>query len=496
MLGPHSSGEALLTWPDTGPLASGAALPLLLENSPLGIGVAEMDGRLTAVNPAFRQAARTPDLVGRNYVDLVAADDRPALRELLAKASHKSFQVEHRWERPGSAQAWLRVTVSPIPDACYPPRLLALVVEDISERRQKEEDQRRLEFYLAESQRLSQVGTWVWSASTRKPVFWSRELYRIFGIDPTQEACPLDAAHRLAQERIHPEDWPSLRQCVNHATSEERNFVVEYRIVRPVRDVRYVIGIGYPVLDHAGKLQEMVGTVIDITDRKRVENERREAFDQLRALAARLQNAREEERKRVAREIHDELGQALTAIKIDLSYLRPKLIPEQSARFEPILNAVDQTIKTVRRISTELRPGILDDLGLIAAVEWAAEEFQARTGIRCRMYLPEPAREIDPERATAIFRVFQETMTNVVRHAQATLVDIRLTRQHGAIVLRVRDNGIGIRKQQVSARGSLGILGMRERALLLGGELTLRGIPGKGTLVTLRLPLPSSPEKG
>jgi PAS domain S-box-containing protein len=128
-----------------------------------------MDGRLTAVNPAFRQAARTPDLVGRNYVDLVAADDRPALRELLAKASHKSFQVEHRWERPGSAQAWLRVTVSPIPDACYPPRLLALVVEDISERRQKEEDQRRLE--NRSSGRASCTG---FSASTpaRRRALW------------------------------------------------------------------------------------------------------------------------------------------------------------------------------------------------------------------------------------------------------------------------------------------------------------------------------------
>jgi signal transduction histidine kinase len=149
---------------------------------------------------------------------------------------------------------------------------------------------------------------------------------------------------------------------------------------------------------------------------------------------------------------------------------------------------VDQTILSVRRIATELRPGILDDLGLVAAVEWAAEEFEARTGTRCRLDLPDGDIVIDPERTTAIFRIFQETLTNVTRHAEATQVEGRLGREDGNIVLEVRDNGRGIGPEQLSAGRSIGILGMRERALLLGGELTISGNPGEGTIVRLRIP--------
>ena len=149
---------------------------------------------------------------------------------------------------------------------------------------------------------------------------------------------------------------------------------------------------------------------------------------------------------------------------------------------------MDQTILSVRRIATELRPGILDDLGLVAAVEWAAEEFEARTGTRCLLDLPDGDIVIDPERTTAIFRIFQETLTNVTRHAEATQVEVRLGREDGNIVLEVRDNGRGIDPEQLSTGGSLGILGMQERALLLGGELTISGAPGKGTIVKVVIP--------
>ncbi|MCU1273158.1 MAG: signal transduction histidine kinase [Bryobacterales bacterium] len=160
--------------------------------------------------------------------------------------------------------------------------------------------------------------------------------------------------------------------------------------------------------------------------------------------------------------------------------------PERAAS---IVKLVDQTIETVRRISTELRPGILDDLGLVAAVEWAAEEFEARTGTMCRLDLPADALTIDSERATAIFRIFQETLTNVARHASASQVDLRLVRHDGNLLLEVHDNGIGIAEEKLSAGGSLGILGMRERTVLLGGQLTVSGMRGQGTTVRVRIPL-------
>jgi signal transduction histidine kinase len=214
------------------------------------------------------------------------------------------------------------------------------------------------------------------------------------------------------------------------------------------------------------------------------------SFNDLRALNARLQRVREDERKQVAREIHDDLGQSLTSIKIELASLIRTLSADQisEAKARSILGLVDQTIQSVRRIATELRPGTLDDLGLVAAVEWAAEEFAARSGTTLRLDLPEEDLAIDQESATAIFRILQETLTNVTRHAEATQVAVRLGKEGDSFALEVHDNGKGISDEQVSGKTSLGILGMRERVLLLGGTLTISGAPGKGSTVRVLIP--------
>jgi len=193
----------------------------------------------------------------------------------------------------------------------------------------------------------------------------------------------------------------------------------------------------------------------------------------------------------VAREIHDQLGQALTAIRLDLSSLLRELPDDQrqaSQRASSILRLVDETIQSVRRIATDLRPGMLDELGLVATVEWAGEDFEARTGIKCRLDLLQDDIAIDPDRATAVFRILQETLTNVTRHAAASEVEARLGKRDNDLTLEVHDNGKGIPEDKLFHGGSLGILGMRERALLLGGELTIRGAPGLGTTVRVQIP--------
>jgi signal transduction histidine kinase len=252
---------------------------------------------------------------------------------------------------------------------------------------------------------------------------------------------------------------------------------------------RDLFGSYYPIEGPIG-IDRIAVLLEDITERKRAERELQVSFLELKALNAQLQSVREEERTKLARELHDELGQSLTAIKIDLAALQ--VAPgrdRQLQRIPAILGLVDETIRAVRRISTELRPGILDHLGLEAAVEWAAEEFQARTGIQCQVGLPEMKLVIDPGHATALFRIFQETLTNIARHAGATHVKIGLSHESGYVSLEVRDNGRGIGEDQLSGFGSLGILGMRERALLLGGEFTIAGDPGSGTIVRVRIPL-------
>ncbi len=215
------------------------------------------------------------------------------------------------------------------------------------------------------------------------------------------------------------------------------------------------------------------------------------SLDQMRALAARLQTAREDERTRVAREIHDELGQALTAIKLEFTALLrdlPAVESQVNQRSQSILALLDEAIQSIRRIATELRPGILDDLGLVAAVEWAAEDFQVRTGIKCHLDRPDADIAVDTESATALFRIVQEALTNVARHANASEVNIRLAEEHGRLTLEVRDNGRGIGDEELSGNRSLGILGMRERALLAGGELTISGSPRLGTTIRVRIP--------
>lgn len=230
----------------------------------------------------------------------------------------------------------------------------------------------------------------------------------------------------------------------------------------------------------------------EIAERQRAEQQLRESLAQLRALAARLQSVREEERASIAREIHDELGQACTAIKIDLALIRRKATKRQvrlQAKAGSAMELVDQMIVTLRRIASKLRPRTLDDLGLTAALEWQAQEFQSRTGIRCQVDVPPEPLVLDNERATAIFRIFQESLTNVARHAQATRVEARLVSASDHLLLEVKDNGIGFDAEGAREGKSLGIVGMRERALLLDGELIIKRGPVGGTTLTLRIPL-------
>ena len=231
----------------------------------------------------------------------------------------------------------------------------------------------------------------------------------------------------------------------------------------------------------------------EITERRFAEEKLRTSLEQLRALAARLQSVREEERTHVAREIHDALGQACTAIKMDLALIGRRATPEQTqlrAKVNSAMQLTDDMIVTLRRIASELRPRMLDDLGLSAALESQAQEFENRTGIRCTVILPSKPLTLDEDRSTAVFRIFQESLTNVTRHAQATRVEAVLSVENGQLIFKVGDNGRGIDPKEVRGRKSLGLVGMQERALMLNGELDISGVPGLGTTLTLRIPLP------
>ena len=230
----------------------------------------------------------------------------------------------------------------------------------------------------------------------------------------------------------------------------------------------------------------------ELAERELTEQRLRSSEENLRALAAHLQSVREEERIHIAREIHDELGQALTGLKIDLNGLvkcfdteEPGVMHEKAKVMA--LN-IDRIIQSVRRIASGLRPEVLDEIGLAAAVEWQGREFQRRTGIRCQVNIPSGFTDPDKERSTAIFRIFQELLTNVARHANATRVKVALA-ESDKLRLCVEDNGRGIKEEQYRGSKSLGLLGLRERVQPFGGSLDIKGVEGKGTRVMVEIPL-------
>lgn len=246
-----------------------------------------------------------------------------------------------------------------------------------------------------------------------------------------------------------------------------------------------------PILQN-GKPVGLRGVVIDITDQKNAERDLKNSRDQLRNLASHLQSIREEERLIMAREIHDELGQVLTALKMDLIWMQKRLSSyqiDQLKKVQSMSDLVDMTIMTVRRISTELRPGLIDDLGLPAAIEWYCGEFQNRTGIKCDLDLDEKEHILEQDRSISVFRIFQESLTNVARHSKATKVHARLQFDDHTLKMEIRDNGVGITENQINSPKSLGLIGLKERVNPWGGEVIISGVHSKGTTVKVILPI-------
>ncbi|MBN1829045.1 MAG: response regulator [Deltaproteobacteria bacterium] len=238
---------------------------------------------------------------------------------------------------------------------------------------------------------------------------------------------------------------------------------------------------------------------LDVTTEKTAVRELRASQEQLRALTARIQSVREEERKHISREIHDNLGQSLTALKMETAWLAKryaKIIGQESQdiirdSFYRINGIIEDSMNTVRRIAMELRPGVLDDLGLVSAIEWQLQEFRERTGIPFHFATELDDDAVDTEIATELFRIFQEALTNVYRHAGAASVDVRLTASDGRLDMVIADDGRGIPPEKITTAESLGILGMKERAFLLRGEVVVSGEEGAGTTVSVRIPLGS-----
>ena len=391
------------------------------------------------------------------------------------------------------AQSWSLQTLKGLNFVATTGIIYYVVLRRSFHRRRHAEESARLEqerFELAA--RAATDAIWDLDVAAGR-LWWSNGIQKLFGY-PVAEVLP---TLEFWTERLHADDRERVVTGFHRAIEgTSTHWAEDYRF--RCRDGRYsfVQDRGFVIRDGDGRALRVVGGMSDITARKEAEQRIERSRRQLRALSARLEKSREEERTRIAREIHDELGQLLTALKMDLRWMERKLSDcENSPALNPILDKLveatelaDTTIVAVQKISGELRPGVLDNLGLAAALTHESGRFQERTGVACIVTLPEPTPELSRDTATAVFRIFQEALTNIARHAQATEAQCALRGEADCIQLRIEDNGRGISPEAMDDPKSLGLLGMQERAAVLGGEVRIEPATPRGTRVTLRLP--------
>ena len=468
-------------------------LGAVVEIFPDMVFVVDQEERILHINTlAARSLGGTPDeLVGRKLDTLFP-------RAMVERHSHFIRQVFRTGEivvtethqELHKTPAWIDSRLVPIKAAGGEVRAVVGIVRDVSARVRAQEALAEREAYLRAM--LDNFPFLVWLKDIKG---------RFLAVNQTfARACG----------RAHAADVVGLTDLDVWPKELAQRYLVDdcsVMVTRKQKDVEEPISIQgasrwfetfkTPVLDKLGNVLGTTGFARDITERQHLDGELRAQREQLRALAAHVESVREEERVRIAREIHDDLGQALTCMSMDLAFLDKQLPKDNaaaSARVSALATLVKETVKTVRRISSELRPSILDDLGLGAAIEWLAHDFATRTGIDCAVSVPSNV-TIAAERGTIVFRMCQEALTNVARHAGASHVSIDLMIDENAcLTLEVSDNGRGITEDEISRPDSLGLLGMRERAALLGGVAEVKGAPGQGTTVTVRVPLQGSPQ--
>lgn len=458
-----------------------------------GIVMIDGDQRIVAFNPAAEQmfGCTAAQVLGQSLEHFVPQAQRGkhaehvrafADSELLQKrmARHRQltatrcdgteFPVEIALSRVDMASA----------DGMRP--YFAALVRDLSEEQKLRDELGRFNERIRSVFELAPVAIWI--AQEDRIVFANRAADRLFGSDR-----PI--VGQLLYDLLQPTSHAQVRLQVARALAGDPEVaLVHGNIARHDGSDREVEIALAALPDHGGTTVQLV--VSDVTQRRREAAELRHSRESLRRLSTSVVEAREEERRRIARELHDELGQRLTALKMDLSSLQqPGGRASRKERVDGMLAMLDDTLASVRRISSDLRPMMLDDLGLNAAIEWLARDASRRMGVEVTVQLAENDAPVDDRVATAVFRMVQEALTNVARHARATDAKIALRRRDGELELTVEDNGVGLPQRALQREGSFGLMGMRERASMLGGRLELDNPPGRGARLRVWLPLVS-----
>jgi len=428
------------------------------------------------------EASAAAEVIGQTMVSLVAPEYHASFTDLARRVfAGETGTLEFEIVGLKGTRRWLETHAVPLRNPQGEIHSLLGITRDITKRKHAEQQLRESQERLQLVARATNDAVWDWDLVT-DALWWGDGFLKMFGYTSDEIETSVESWYT----RLHPDDRERVVTGIRAAIDGgETSWSDEYRF--RCRDGGYaeVFDRGYVIHDANRRPVRMVGSMMEVSERKRTEA-------QLRNLAARLEAIREEERTRIAREIHDEVGQALTALKMDLAWLGKKVPPRSAPvrqKLRGMEGVIDGTMDALHRILAELRPGVLDDLGLPAAIRWLADELKRRTDISCTVEMTGGEPALESGQATAVFRILQEALTNVARHAKARKVEIRLHCLPTAFELVVTDDGRGITATEMQATGTLGILGMRERALTWHGRVTVHGEPRHGTTVRVFMPM-------
>jgi two-component system sensor histidine kinase UhpB len=458
----------------------------LVESSHDLICTHDLNGKLLSVNSAAAKALEyeVSALLETPMREIIAPAFREQFDQYLVRigkrGADKGFMAVQT--RTGQQRIWQYDNTLRTEGVSLP--IVRGMAQDVTERVSAERRLRESEARLRLLVHAANIGLFDWDLITNE-IYFSPEWKSQIGYAPHEIPNHFDEW----QCRVHPDDLGQVLQKVKtYLANPQGQYQVEFRFRHKTGAYRWILTKGDVLSDATGTPVRMLGCHLDITERKQEEEAQHAQSEQLRALSSRLQQIREEERTIVARDLHDQIGQILTAVKMDVAWLAKHLPPDEPAqgRLQMTSNVLNDALHSVRRICSGLRPGVLDDLGLAAAIEWQANEFSSRTGISCDVSITPADLEVSSQQATAIFRIFQEAITNVARHAGASGVRARLRQENGDVEMVLEDDGRGIQESELA--GSLGILGMKERAQMCGGMVQVLGLPGKGTTVMVRMP--------
>jgi len=459
---------------------------MILEKITDGVLEVNSNGRIVFANSTALFLVDIPKelLLGAYFLELFAEDDRKRVTDLMENAKGQPQKISE--DDPVYLNRYpVSLTILPLDEDGS---TSIIIIKDLSEQKRTERALRKTNKFLKNILDSSFSISIVSTDLEQNILFWNKGAENIFGYKAEEVVGrqKIDIIyHEDEKKRIDNEIRPLIVKDKKSSSFEVRE------VTKDGRTLCMSLNLS-PRFDDKGRVIGILGVGEDISNRKLAEQELIDSRKQLRDLSTYLQSVREQERTSIAREIHDDLGQVLTALKMDIRWLEKRLTTDQKPLLNKtgsMANLIDTGVERVQRIVSELRPGLLDDLGICAAVEWQLKDFEDRTGVKHEIAFDPQEITLAPDLSTTLFRIVQEALTNIARHANATMVKVSLTRKEDELLLTVTDNGKGITRQQISDPKAFGLLGMQERALYWNGKVTINGIQNKGTTISVLIPL-------